>query len=41
MAGLLVLVIYLEVYSSVRIRWLNVLVKNFLHNSFFLLFVHC
>ena len=37
MAGLLALVIYLEVCSGARVRWLDVLVNNFFHNSLFLL----
>ena len=40
MAGLLALVIYLEVYSGVRVCWLDVLVNNFFHNPLFLL-VRC
>ena len=37
MAGLLAIVVYLEIYFSVRVRWLDVLVQNFFHDSFFLL----
>ena len=40
MAGLHILVIYLEADSSVWISWLDILVKNFFHYSFFL-FVCC